>query len=282
MYLHSLNIRRRASAFCSPAQSCFLWISLVAACGCWSGSAQTKPASATPATPPSYDVATIRPNISGSGDTSVNTRRTTLQATNITVRDLLQNAFSVRRSMIFGLPGWAESTRYDINAKVLDADPAQLKDLTPEQRRIMVRTLCEDRFALKWHFETRILPDYEIVLAKGGAKFQQSAPGGQQSGTSMHDYDLTVTAVPLSNFTNILSQILNRPVVDRTGLSGNYDFHLKWTPDQATGSNDAAQGTDVPPPLFTALQEQLGLKVQTGKDPIQVLVIDRITIPAEN
>ena len=249
------------------SRGCFLLILLCAASGLDSATAQTPGPSAKPAMLPSYDVATIRPNTTGSGDTSVNTRRTTLQATNVSLRDLLQNAFGVRRSMIFGLPGWAEGTHYDINAKVLDADPAQLKDLTPEQRRTMVRTLCEDRFALKWHYEIRVLPDYELVLAKGGAKFQQSASGSQHSGSSMQNYDLTVTAVPLSNFTDILSQVLNRPVVDQTGLSGNYDFHIKWTPDQAASTTDTGQGTDAPPPLFTALQEQLGLKLQTGKDP---------------
>ncbi len=244
--------------------------------------AQTPSAPVTTSALPSYDVATIRPNTSDSGDTSVNTRSTTLQAINVPLRDLLQNAFGVRRSMIFGLPGWAESAHYDINAKVLNGDPAQMKDLSPEERRMMVRTLCEDRFALKWHYDTRVLPDYELVLAKGGAKFKQSASGGQHSGSSMQNEDLTVTAEPMSNLTEILSEVLKRPVVDQTGLSGNYDFHVKWSPDQAAGSADAGQSSDASPPLFTALQEQLGLKLQAGKDPIQVLVIDSIATPTEN
>lgn len=276
------GIRSVGHAVQCSSRACLLLMSLLAALEPANATAQTTASSATSSVLPSYDVATIRPNTSGSGDTSVNTRRTTLQATNVSLRDLLQDAFAVRRSMIFGLPGWAEGAYYDINAKVLDADPVQLKDLTPEQRRVMLRTLCEDRFALRWHYETRVLPDYELVVAKGGAKFQQSAPGGQHSGTSMQNYDLTVTAVPLSNFTDILSQVLNRPVVDQTGLSGNYDFHLKWTPDQTAGAADAGQSTDAPPPLFTALQEQLGLKLQMGKDPIQVLVIDSISMPSPN
>lgn len=282
MRLRSLANHSSSRVPQAPSLCCLAIIMLFSASGNREVYAQQPSPPSTSSGPPSYDVATIRPNTTASGNTSVNTRRTTLQATNVTLRDLLQDAFSVRRSMIFGLPGWAENTRYDINAKVLDADPAQLKDLTPEQRRHMVRTLFEDRFNLKWHYETRILQDYELVLMKGGPKFQQSAPGSQHSGSSMHNYDLTVTSQPLSTLTDILSQVLNRPVVDQTGLTGNYDFHIKWTPDQVAASADAGQGSDAPPPLFTALQEQLGLKLQAGKDPIQVLIVDSISMPTAN
>lgn len=258
-------------------------------CGSVSGLRETPAQSPQPQAPsatasvstPKYDVSTFKLNTKGSFDVSVNTRDTTLVATNVPVKDLLQDAFGVRRSLIFGLPGWAENARYDINAKVLDATPDQLKKLTREQRRDMMRMLCEERLGLKWHFESRTLPAYELVVAKDGPKIKPTTANDDNSGTSMNNTDLTVTNIPLSIFTTILSNELERPVVDRTGLTGRFDFKLKWTREQDTPA-DKGQDSDAPPPLFTAVQEQLGLKLQPGKDSVQVLVVDSISQPAEN
>jgi uncharacterized protein (TIGR03435 family) len=235
-----------------------------------------------PAKTPAYDVATIKPSKPGSDNVDVWTRPATLITHNVPFRDLLQDAFHVRKQLVFGLPAWAESARYDIEAKVVEPDMAQLKALTPDQRRAMIRMLLEDRFGLKWHFETRVMSDYELVVGKDGPKFKPSAGDSQHNGTSMNNTDLTVTNVPLSQFTDILSAELEKPVVDKTGLTAHYDFHLRWTRDEAAASSDKGTDTGAPPPLFTALQEQLGLKLQSGKDPVQVLVVDEIKPPSED
>ncbi len=230
---------------------------------------------------PSYDVSTIRPNVTGSGDVSVNTRPATLEATNVSLKDVFEEAFDVRRNQIFGLPDWAEKTHYDINAKVVDPDIAQLRALSHDQRRTMLRVLYEDRFRLKWHFESRVLPDYELVVAKNGPKLKQVPTDSQHTGISMNNYDATFTANSMANLADMLSHQQERPVVDKTGLTGTYDFRLTWTPDTARDA-DAGQDANASPPLFTALQEQLGLKLQPGKDPVQTLVIDSISPPTDN
>lgn len=245
--------------------------------------AQATPAASQPPEKlPTYDVSTIRPNTSGSDNVSVSTRPATLQAENVPLKDLLRQAFGVPRNLIFGLPAWAESARFDVNAKVVDPDLARLKKLTPEQRRAMLQALYQDRLSLKWHYETRVMPTYDLLLTRDGPKFKAFAGKEGNSGTSMNNTDLTATAVPLSALTDILSIEAERPVVDKTGLTGKYDFHLKWTREEAAASTDAGKDTNAPPPLFTALQEQLGLRLQPGKDPVQVLVIDQLKPPTEN
>ncbi len=231
---------------------------------------------------PSYDVATIKPTSPGSDNVSISTRDATFQTQNVPIKDLLQRACHVRKQLIFGLPSWAEGARYDINAKIVDPDMAQLKKLTPEQRRGMILRLLEDRFGLRWHYETRVMSDYDLVVAKDGPRLKPATGDGKNTGTSMNNTDLTATDVPLSQLTDILSSELERPVVDKTGLAGHYDFHLKWSREEANPSSDKGADTDAPPPMFTAIQEQLGLKLQTGKDPVQVVVIDEIKPPSED
>lgn len=236
---------------------------------------------AAPAKLPSYDVSTVRPNTAGGGHVSISTNNDIFHAENVSFKDLLQDAFGIQRNLIFGIPAWAESARYDINAKVLDAEPHQLYLLTPEQRRDMYLGLYESRFGLKWHYETRIMPDYELVVAKDGPKFKPAAPNKGSDGVSQHNTDLTMTNMPMLGLVQNLSREVERPVVDKTGLTGKYDLHLKWSRQDSAAASDAGN-PDAPPPIFTALQEQLGLKLQPGKDPVQVVVIDSLTPPTAN
>lgn len=282
--LHTSRIARQKRLTVKLVSRTLLVLTLLAATG--KVLAQTTPtaASSPPAADklPTYDVSTIRPNTSGSDNVSVNTRPATLQAENVPVKDLLRQAFGVPRDLIFGIPAWAENARFDVNAKIVDPDLPSLKKLTPEQRRTMLQALYEDRFSLKWHYETRVMPTFELLLTRDGPKFKPFAGREGNNRVSMNNTDLTATAVPLSALTDILSAEVERPVVDKTGLTGKYDFHLKWTREQVAASADAGKDTDAAPPLFTALQEQLGLKLQPGKDPVQVLVIDQLKPPTEN
>ncbi len=231
---------------------------------------------------PTYDVATIKPNNKGGYNSSIWTHDASLNTENVLLVDLLQNAFGTRRSQILGLPGWAESTRYDINAKIVDPDMAALKKLNPEQRRAMLRAFYEERFGLKWHYEIRMMSSYELVVSKEGPKFKHAGGDINNSDTSMNNSDLTATNISMPSLTDVLSQEVERPVVDKTGLTGKFDLKLKWTREGKAGQQETGQDSNAPPSLFTALQEQLGLKLQPGKDPVQTLVIDELSPPTEN
>lgn len=228
-----------------------------------------------------YDVSTFRDSKSENGNKSVYTHFNTLSATNWPLTDILQEAFGIQQRLIVGLPGWAQKARYDVNAKVTNPDMAAMKKLTPEQWNGMLRSLCEQRLRLKWHLEVRPEPVYELAVAKGGSKLRTAGGPSTDFGVSMGNSNLVATSIPTSTLAKLLSKALERPVVDQTKLTGVYDFHLKWTPDQTEPPAEAGQDPDLPS-LFTALQEQLGLRLRTGKDPVQVLVIDGITPPTEN
>ena len=138
----------------------------------------------------------------------------------------------------------------------------------------MVQTLLADRFQLKLHQEIRTLPAYDLVLAKGGAKLQPTKSGDKSIGVSRKYFNgegLTMTSIAEE-----LSKITGRVVVDKTGLNGRYDLKLRWTPDEAVAGD-----TD-PPTLFTAIQEELGLRLESAKEPVPVLVIDHVDQPTPN
>ncbi len=229
---------------------------------------------------PAFDVSTIKPNKSGSTrSSSLITDYGTYTGENIDLKSLLSLSFGVRPDLIFGLPSWAESTRFDVSAKVVDSEVKDLTTLTRQQRRAMMQALVTDRFQLKSHMETRTLPVYELMIAKGGVKFKESTATGGRSGISTRNTELTAINSAIANFTNTLSDYLHRAVIDKTGLTGKYDFALKWARDDSQNADVAA---DAGPSLFTAVQEQLGLRLQSAQGPVQVLVVDQIEQPSEN
>ena len=236
-------------------------------------------ATETDAPLPVYDVSVIRPAAaSENGDRHVWTRLNSLDVKNMELIYLLKSAFDVPENMIVGLPEWARHTRLDIDAKTLDPDPARLRELTVAQRRAMMQALFEDRLGLKWHYETRVLPTYDLLVTNGGPKLKPTVATGHNSGTSVNDTRFRLTNIPVSDLAVVLADKLERPVVDKTGLTGRYDISLEWSPDLAVPSAKP----DAPPPLFTAVREQLGLKLEGSKDPVQVFVIDRLTPPMAN
>lgn len=226
---------------------------------------------------PIYDVSVIRPAATD-GDRHVWTRLNTLDVSNMSLKALLMSAFDVPADMIVGLPKWATNMRVDIQAKTLDGDKSRLRDLTTAQRREMMIALFENRLGLKWHNETRMFPTYELSIARGEPKLEPTKSTGHNNGISVNDTRFRLTNVPVSDLAVVLSDKLGRPVVDKTALSGRYDIPLQWSQDDAPPS----ENPNAPPSLLTALREQLGLRVKSGNDPVQVFVIDQLIQPSAN
>jgi uncharacterized protein (TIGR03435 family) len=207
----------------------------------------------------------------------------------VNLKLLMTVAYDVRDFQIVGGPGWLATDRFDIVAKA-EGVPDQL---TPEQFRPMLVALIEDRFQLKIHRETKEMPVYALVVAKNGTKLKANAgePGPR---LRMGRGQLNGTKVPLKMLVQQLAQQLGRPVVDKTGLTGDYDFTLTWTPQPGEGGAMFAGpggpgGPEGPPPsdpdgpsIFAAIQEQLGLKLESDKGPVEILVLDQVEKPTEN
>jgi uncharacterized protein (TIGR03435 family) len=212
--------------------------------------------------------------------------------TGATVKFLMQQAYGVRDFQIAGGPGWIASERYDIVAKPETASNG-------DETKKMMQSLLADRFKLQFHRETKDLPTYALVVAKGGPKLKASEVqedndssdkprrGGQmRRGRGMID----AQGIPMDGLANQLSQVLASSVIDKTELRGNYDIKLEWTPDEGEGGAfrgpemhpDGRSDTPTGASLTTALQEQLGLKLQSTKGPVEILTIDRVEKPSEN
>jgi uncharacterized protein (TIGR03435 family) len=208
------------------------------------------------------------------------------------LRIYIQMAFDIPFSVngrVIG-PDWIENAKYVIHGQPPDSIRAAMQTMTPDERRkeveLMDRSLLADRFHLKTHFETREMPTYQLVIANGGSKLKESPESVKMRaavGTSM----IKGTAITMHNFVGMLTgeaDIGGREIVDKTALSGAYDLSLKWAPMgvQGVGNGTGAGETADSPSLFTAMEEQLGLKLMPVKGPVQVLVIEHIERPSEN
>ena len=252
---------------------------------------------------PSFEVATIKPGQPGAtgirafGPKGVDR----FLAMNVTVKDLIDFAYTIDDDrQVVGLPGWMNSKRYDIDAKVGDAEVAAMSKL-PHLRmmdpyRFMQQSLLADRFKLKVHFETRELPIYALVVAKGGPKLKATTMDPANPAETVKPRFLRLgagRAAAAGATMGMLAEVLERQpeagnppggrgrmVVDKTNLSGLYDWTLHWTPWQDLSSGESSDSNG--PALFTALQEQLGLKLEPAKGQVEVVVIDHIEFPSEN
>ena len=252
---------------------------------------------------PAFEVASIKPNRSGRGGPlvfgNINPPPGPVDrfVATSTVRRLIEDAYNLQDSQLAGRPSWVNSERYDIDAKVPDSIVADAvaRKLTRTQQldqiRLMLQSLLSDRFKLKLSHETKDLPVYSVILAKGGLKIAPITgpppspaprPPGQESIAVFGPVSAFVGVLPL------LPEVNGRTVLDHTGLKGDYLWTLHWTPENPdpTFSDSAAATPPRPdssgPSIFTAIQEQLGLKVESTKDLVDVLVIDHIEEPSPN
>jgi uncharacterized protein (TIGR03435 family) len=228
---------------------------------------------------PAYDVVSIKPDRTDTGRISVHIDDGNLDALNVTLKTMVLSAYGLKDAQLFGLPKWGDSMHFDIRAKIINPDKNQLEALTFEQIQSMQQPILTDRFQLKFHREIKALPVYELVTMKGGPKFKEATPTelkGDQ-GMTVHNRSLVATAKSISALVDQLSRQLQRVVVDKTGLSAKYNFQLSWSPDDA---GPPTADVAAPPDIFTALQEQLGLKLQPGKAEIDTFVIDHAELPS--
>ena len=228
-----------------------------------------------------WDVASIRPNRSGATDSNLDSAPGgRLTATNITVREMVRLAYGVKDYQIERAPGWLDSDRFDINAKA-----ASLKRTNLEEEQALIRALLEDRFRLATHRATKQDSVYLLVIAKTGPKL---APHNDGTGAKTRKGcgHLAGTRLTLDTIATVLSRQLDRDVLNRTELPGKYDFELDWTPDSGPCPVTDATGTSTEPPvrpsLFTAIQQQLGLRLESAKGPVEMLVIDHVEHPSDN
>ena len=235
---------------------------------------------------PVFDVAVIKLNTTAGPGKGFQLRGRQFSTLNTSVSDIITFAYGLHARQITGGPAWMESEKYDVTAK-----PAGEGQPNDKQWKIMFQKLLADRFQLTFHREKKELSVYAIVVGKTGPKLTKSA--GNPSGLPGLFFrglgDLPVTNATIADFAGVMqSAVLDRPVVDQTGLEGRFDFQLKWTPDE---TQFGGLGIKVPPPtddaaappdLFTAMQDQLGLKLQAAKAPVDVIVIDRVAKPSEN
>jgi uncharacterized protein (TIGR03435 family) len=237
---------------------------------------------------PGFDVAVIRPN---PGDTTGHSHIWSsasdgnFKAQNVTAMELIRYAFGMPETRITGGPAWMRSAKWDMEAKSDAATDARLRGLDSaparEQKQRMLQSLLTGRFGLRVHQETRELPIYALVVAKGGPRFQPS----KMDGTTINNGNAYITVTGSDHTVALLAEQLSRSlgriVVDQTGLDGRYELSLKWTPDDAAAGTGMAPA-DTGPSIFTAIQEQLGLKLESRRGPVPILVIDHLDLPSQN
>lgn len=238
--------------------------------------------------PMEFEVATIKPSQPGRPGRAITMRGPKEFVTiNTSLNDLITFAYGIHVRQIFGAPGWLESELYDITGKP-EADGL------PNRRQLegMLQKLLADRFKLQFHREKKEMSVYAITVGKGGPKLTKSTadPNGLPGLGFRGLGDLAARNANMADFASTLqSTVLDRPVVDQTGLSGRFDFTLKWTPDEFQFRNlgvqlprPPADAADAPPDLTTAIQQQLGLKLEGTKSPVEMFVIDHVEKPSEN
>jgi uncharacterized protein (TIGR03435 family) len=241
-----------------------------------------------------FDVVSVKPNLSASGPSDPIISPQRFSWMNATLRQLIQVGYGVRPYQLIGLPDWADSARFDVNGT---ADAPAL----PQDMRRMLQRLLMDRFDLVVHRDRRELPVYALVLARGDGRLGPNihpaavdcesvdarpldSTGAQKAfaacSPQMGLTKLKATGFHMSDLAGGLMRILDRTVIDKTGLTGAFDLELSWTPDPTMLPNGASAPTNsTAPSIFAALQEQLGLRLISDHGPVDVLVIDRISRP---
>jgi uncharacterized protein (TIGR03435 family) len=234
---------------------------------------------------PDVEVATIKPVQPGTRLFMLTMQGGTLVAKNLTLSFLMNFAYEMPTRQMAGKPGWMDTDKWDIEAKLdTPGSPSQA------QMRAIMQKLLAERFGLQLHEEKRRLAAYVLIVSKDGPKMTKTADPSLSPNFSLYPSGVLIarSATMADLAQSLQNHILGQPLVDKTGLEGRWDFTLKWTPDE-TQFTDApvpvpppADNPNAPPPLITAIQEQLGLKLEAQKADVPVLVIDHVDRPSPN
>ena len=220
---------------------------------------------------PAFEVASIKENKSGSPNSGNRTAGERYSGTNVSLVSLLRTAYALQEFQIAGYPAWAETDKFDVEAKMESG-------ANPPDFPLMLQKLLAERFKLVVHREPRQTSIYTLVVAKDGPKLKPGDPskcGGSSCGFNASPTEIVGENVSMSQFAFRLSRSIGTHVVDGTSLKGTFDFKVTWLPDDRF----SGRGASANPTLFTAIQEQLGLRLQAGRGPVDTLVIDRAEKP---
>lgn len=238
---------------------------------------------------PQFDVISVKPHKPGEDMMMMHWGQSDYKVVNLTLKNMISNVYGVKSWLVYGLPPWAESSHWDMDAKVSSPDLAVMEKLTPEQRRVMIGGILKDRFGMVVHTESKVESVFVMTTLPGGIRSKASPPQPAGSDDDPRKLirgswrigrgSLTASRMKLSSLAENLSYQVERTIVDKTGLTGEYDITLKWTPeDRANAGTDNGAG-DTPPAIFEAIKEQLGLKLTADKAPVPTVVVDKIVQP---
>ena len=230
---------------------------------------------------PSFEVVSIKPNKSGVGGYVTSYRPGGLYVgTNVSLKSLVMEAYRLQEYQLVGGPNWRDTEKFDIQARA-EAAAAPAPDQTRTQILLMLQSMLEDRFRLKIRRETREGSVYALRVGKGGHKLRPTAeeksPGIRMESSSDGMMDLAAVSTSLPNFAESLSQFVGRRVIDETDVKGLFDIKLRWSRDEVTPTTTAPTLS-----IFTAVQDQLGLRLESSKGPVDVIVIESAERPTEN
>jgi len=232
------------------------------------------------ATAQEFEVVSVKPNNSGSGSSHSSSNQGRLTAENLALRDLIVMGYNIKDYQL-DAPDWIRGQRFDVAAKFPEALPRDPAKYNAELGAMMLKMLVE-RFKLEVHRETRTLPVYGLVVGKKGIKAEEVKCQGSNSNTNNNHYKSTCTT--MARFAEWLSRRMDLPVLDMTGLTANYAMTLEWVQEsKASGDGRGATAVNDGPTLRDALGEQLGLRLETHKAPIEVVVVNHVEkVPTEN
>lgn len=300
LLMTDFRVRLRSKG--KPAVRGVLWLTLVLSTA--GAAAMVSLYAAPQEAPPTFEVASIKRDLTGERG-GMFTLVPACHLERMTLRDLVIFAYQVHDFQVIGGPGWIDSDRYNVDAKA-ERPPALNQEWVNLQYR-RLQALLHDRFNLTVHRETKELPVYELTVAKGGPKLQRPTCIARElgdrtiaPGEKPEDYcglmgggrtGIDASSSTMARFADFLARPLGRTVIDKTGISGEFQIHITYAMDTPTvpspdgagpRPSDSAAATDLRPDVFTALQQQLGLKLESAKGPVQVLIIDHVEKPSEN
>jgi uncharacterized protein (TIGR03435 family) len=227
-----------------------------------------------------FEVASIKPADPDARGSSSNSDRRLVRIKNWTLKRLVQRAFNVQDYQVTGGPNWTDSYRFNIDAKIDESEPELHGKEGQARVGAMLESLLVDRFEFQCHRETKTLPVYNLVAAKNGMKLSAVKDTGSHSLNS-NNGRLTAKCIDMPDLAIYLSGEMERPVLDATGISGVFDFKLEWSREESVVKT-ADRNEPAGPSIFTALQEQLGLRLESGKSPVEIIVVDHAEKPTEN